>query len=55
MSTENYKEIRLEICNQCIYRIKAADICRKCMCFIKVKTFIPTQKCPINKWDAIKI
>lgn len=52
MSNTDYKKIRLDICKQCDYLLKPAHICRKCMCFVKVKTFIPTQKCPINKWEA---
>lgn len=52
MSIEDYKKDRLNICNKCIYLVKSAKICKKCMCFVKVKTFIPTQKCPINKWEA---
>ena len=43
-------EQRLEICNQCKYFSKATARCKKCGCFMKLKTTLQKAKCPIGKW-----
>jgi hypothetical protein len=47
---------RLEICKgneeyyPCDYYFKATGNCKRCGCFVKLKTKFKTQSCPINKW-----
>lgn len=48
-SIEKSKE-RLDICNVCEFLNKEKVQCTKCGCFMKLKTVIPTAKCPIGKW-----
>jgi hypothetical protein len=49
-SSEELAEYRLEICNACpAYRPKT-NTCRKCGCFMKLKTSLQDAKCPIGKW-----
>ena len=40
---------RMEMCKQCPELI-ALDRCRRCGCFMQVKTKIPGARCPLNKW-----
>ena len=45
---------RLAICHECLppegYWDAAAGRCSKCGCFGAWKTWLATQKCPIDKW-----
>tara|TARA_Y100001963_G_C6462933_1_gene301015 strand:- start:148 stop:516 length:369 start_codon:yes stop_codon:yes gene_type:complete len=42
---------RWDECSSCEYLIKATNQCKKCGCFMKVKTKISTARCPIGKWE----
>lgn len=49
-SSEELAEYRLEICKTCpAYRPKT-NTCKKCGCFMKLKTTLENAKCPIGKW-----
>ena len=37
-------------CQKCEFLFKPTGNCKKCGCFMKVKTKISTASCPINKW-----
>jgi hypothetical protein len=41
---------RLRICNGCVNLFKPTGNCKLCGCFVKVKTKLKNQKCPIEKW-----
>jgi hypothetical protein len=41
---------RLEICKQCPELIKLTLQCKKCGCFMAVKTKLEAARCPLNKW-----
>lgn len=41
---------RLETCNSCEHLFKPTGNCKKCGCFVKAKTKILNQQCPIKKW-----
>ena len=41
---------RWDICKGCP-ELTASDRCKKCGCFMKVKTHIATSRCPIGKWE----
>lgn len=47
-----FKEKRMEICNKCPSML--LGVCRKCGCFVKIKTMIKLAECPINKWGKEK-
>jgi predicted Zn-ribbon and HTH transcriptional regulator len=38
-------------CQGCEHLIKATNQCKKCGCFMKVKTKVATARCPIGKWE----
>lgn len=46
---EKAKE-RFSICNGCPELIKLTTQCKKCGCFMKIKTKMELATCPIGKW-----
>ncbi|MAJ43149.1 MAG: hypothetical protein CMF96_00205 [Candidatus Marinimicrobia bacterium] len=48
---------RLKICDECIHvRLKETlyKRCTECGCFLRPKTKLFHQKCPIGKWDNLE-
>jgi len=43
-------KLRLEICLGCPELIKTTKQCKKCGCFMALKTKLEIAKCPIGKW-----
>ncbi len=43
-------ESRLEICNGCEFFNRRMVKCKKCGCFMKLKSTLKQAKCPIGKW-----
>ena len=43
-------EQRLSICNQCPSFNKRLVKCKRCGCFMRLKTTLQDAKCPIGKW-----
>ncbi len=43
-------ESRLEICNTCEWFNPRMVKCKKCGCFMKLKSTLKQAKCPIGKW-----
>jgi len=41
---------RLDICKACPELIKLTTTCKKCGCFMTLKTKIQAAACPIGKW-----
>jgi len=41
---------RYDICRGCEKLYKMTDTCKVCGCFMKVKTWMPNQECPLKKW-----
>ena len=37
-------------CEKCEFLLKPTNNCKKCGCFMKVKTKVSTASCPIGKW-----
>ena len=44
------KDERLEICKACPFLIKATNQCKKCGCFMNLKTMLLDAVCPEHKW-----
>ncbi|ANS03396.1 hypothetical protein [uncultured Mediterranean phage uvDeep-CGR2-KM19-C269] len=51
-ATEDVRKERLAICESCPFLFKPTFTCRKCMCFMKIKSSISSMRCPDNKWLA---
>ena len=50
---EKVREERLAICTSCEkFRLKTRT-CKVCGCFMDVKTWMPRQKCPMDKWGIV--
>lgn len=41
---------RMEICQQCPFYDKEQNKCSKCGCFMKFKSMMESEHCPIGKW-----
>lgn len=41
---------RIKICLQCEHFLKLTKQCKKCGCFMIIKTRLPNATCPIGKW-----
>jgi hypothetical protein len=49
-SQEELAEYRLEICKACPAYRPRTNTCKKCGCFMKLKTQLEHAKCPVGKW-----
>lgn len=49
-SEKDLIEYRLSICNECPFLNKTFMKCRKCGCFMELKTTLAKAKCPIGNW-----
>lgn len=47
---ESLSDSRLSICQECPELIKLTTQCKKCGCFMAVKTKYEAAKCPLGKW-----
>jgi hypothetical protein len=47
---ENLGKERLAICKTCPELIKLTTQCKKCGCFMAVKTKLTGATCPLGKW-----
>jgi len=41
---------RYAICEKCPRFFKITAQCKECGCFMKIKTKMPDQECPLGKW-----
>ena len=49
-ASEEKSKYRHEICMGCENHVHITDQCKKCGCFMKIKTKLDAAKCPIGKW-----
>lgn len=49
-SNEELVEQRLAICRSCEFFRPRVEQCKKCGCFMKLKTKLERSHCPIHKW-----
>lgn len=49
-SQEELAAYRFEICSACDFFRKSTQTCKKCGCFMKLKTTLERAKCPLGKW-----
>lgn len=43
---------RMDICLSCDKLYRPTSSCKVCGCFMQLKTWMPDQKCPIDKWGT---
>jgi hypothetical protein len=51
---EKIQQERFSICLSCPYLEPVSNRCKKCGCFMGVKTWMMNQKCPIDKWGKFE-
>lgn len=49
-ATQEVASARYEICSQCPEFIELTKQCKKCMCFMILKTKVEHVRCPLDKW-----
>lgn len=49
-ATDELADSRYSICQGCPELIKLTSQCKKCGCFMKVKTTLEAATCPLGKW-----
>jgi hypothetical protein len=52
--SETISKERMNICNNCPELLPTGN-CKKCGCFMFLKTRLPHAECPINKWSKVNI
>ena len=50
IASDSVIEERIAICESCEFYIKSTTNCKKCGCFMKIKTKFKGLSCPIQKW-----
>jgi hypothetical protein len=48
--SEEERNARYNICKSCEWLFIPTSSCKKCGCLMAIKTYMPTQSCPIGKW-----
>lgn len=51
--TDDIQRYRYGICQECPKLYKPTDTCKACGCFMKIKTWMPKQSCPLKKWNKV--
>lgn len=49
LATKEQREERVQICKTCD-KLSSLNFCEICHCFMPLKTYMKSQKCPDNKW-----
>jgi hypothetical protein len=47
---KDVSESRFSVCIQCPELIPVVNQCKKCGCFMEIKTKLDAAKCPLDKW-----
>lgn len=55
LAPDDIKDARLKICNSCEFLFTPTSQCKKCGCFVKIKTSFAIFECPIGKWSSVKV
>ena len=53
--SDDIAEDRMAICLDCEYLLSLTKQCRKCGCFMHLKTKLAHAECPIGKWTSVSI
>lgn len=48
--SEEFQKERMDICLSCPELTKLTHQCKKCGCFMQLKTKLAEARCPIGKW-----
>lgn len=48
--TQEVADERMQICLECPEREPDLNQCKRCSCFLALKTELATESCPLKKW-----
>lgn len=48
--SEELAQKRMEVCSSCEHLIQLTKQCKKCGCFMPMKTKLQDATCPVGKW-----
>jgi len=48
--SDSVRDERMSICKACPEMLKFTTSCKKCGCFMNVKTRLAESECPLQKW-----
>lgn len=48
--TQEVADNRMQVCLECPERDPDLNQCKRCSCFLALKTEMATEKCPLGKW-----
>lgn len=48
--SEEFQQERMDICLGCDQLIKLTHQCKRCGCFMGLKTKLADARCPVGKW-----
>lgn len=51
-ASKELSEARFNICKQCPELIPVLNQCKKCGCFMNLKTTMKLAQCPLKKWPT---
>lgn len=54
-TTDDIAHERYNMCQNCEHFIKLTKQCKKCGCFMNLKTKLAGAECPEHKWSAVDI
>lgn len=53
-TTKEIRDSRYDVCLGCEELFKPTRTCKKCGCFMALKTWLKDAQCPINKWGQVE-
>lgn len=48
--SEDERNARLDTCKSCEFYLSTTTQCKKCGCFMPLKTWLKNSSCPMDKW-----
>lgn len=52
--SETIQKERMDICKACPMLRPVSKTCKKCGCYVNLKTKIKTEQCPLSKWGKVE-
>lgn len=53
-TTKDIRDSRLEICKSCPQLFKPTKTCKRCGCFMSLKTWLKDAHCPDHLWGKVE-
>lgn len=53
--SDEVQEYRYAVCESCEYFRRTTKQCKKCGCFMTIKTGMANAECPAGKWHSVSV